>query len=128
MNISGRTINAEYLIGRRFTFVDGIAPDFTCVSGKDDGATIRAHATDHGAWWIPLDMIGQALAAGLVVESDGVPFVWERGEIVERERPTSFNRPWRACTRPECRHGADWHTGPNDACTQPFCPCHEYVG
>lgn len=82
--INGWRVDAAYLIGRRFEFVDNAAPDVTFISAKGEGSDeqIRAHALDGGSWWLPMRDVLTAVATGVLVEAAGAPFVNDRA--VER--------------------------------------------
>ena len=76
MKIGGWTVNADYLIGRRFAWRDG-SPDVTFVSMTRDGLyidLIRAHIFGGGAQWLPLSRVQHAIAVGAMIEAEGAPF------------------------------------------------------
>jgi hypothetical protein len=80
--INGWRIDADYLIGRRFEFTNGFAPDVTFVSARSLDGAMRAHCKDGGKWWIPLDLVCVNIKAGVLVESEaGVPFTLTRDQV-----------------------------------------------
>jgi hypothetical protein len=83
-------VTADYLVGRRFTWMNGAAPDITFVAGDgidQPNPHVHAHALDGGKEWLPVADVKAAIMAGILVESDGVAFVNEtktRGLIPQR--------------------------------------------
>lgn len=69
-------ITTEYLVGRRFTWTNGAAPDITFVSGHDND-TVKAHCLTGDKKNLPVADVRAAMLAGILVESDEVPFVLE---------------------------------------------------
>jgi len=67
-------LTADYLLGRRYRFVMGEAPEFTVVSVNPNIRQIRIHALDGGRWWLEADTFHDALCSGILVESNGPPF------------------------------------------------------
>ena len=80
-------IDANYIIGKRFSWPNLDAPDVTFVSISEKvlpGQTkavecVSAHAEDGNVQWLPLKSVLKAVQRGSLVESTkGAPFTVER--------------------------------------------------
>ena len=81
MKVGGWTVDADYLVGRRFTYTNGSNPDITFVSAGEDGHgfdQVRAHRLDGRCEWMPISAVRMLMRAGILVEAAGVPFVNDR--------------------------------------------------
>lgn len=79
MNLSNATDAIGYLMGRRFEFADGTAPDVTITGGDVRRGTVRAHGADGSRAHLAIADVVKAVTAGVLVESaTGVPFVLDR--------------------------------------------------
>lgn len=81
MNLSQAPAAIDYLMGRRFEFADGSAPDVTVTGGDVQRATVRMHGLDGSRADLPLADVCRAVTEGVLVESQaGVPFVLDRAK------------------------------------------------
>lgn len=79
-NIMSERERAEYftadrILGKRYEFVNGSAPDFT-VTALDRKKGVRCHATDGAKAWVVFSILQEAIIMGIIVESEKAPFVW----------------------------------------------------
>ena len=68
---------ADYLLGRRFEFADHTAPDVTITAFNPDTERVRVHVLDGGKHWVSFSALYAAIFNGVLVESEGVGFVWQ---------------------------------------------------
>lgn len=77
MKIHGYTVDAKYLVGRRFRFVgQRHYPEFTCVSVKNvnKATQISVHSTDGKSQFVLMSSLQKLIREGLIEEADGPPF------------------------------------------------------
>jgi hypothetical protein len=73
-------LDPDYLLGRRFEWVNRGLPDITFVAFDVENSRVRVHALDGGKWWLPFNDVQAAILVGLIQESELGPFVNERNK------------------------------------------------